>query len=148
MEHISDAEYAAYIGKNPLAYLDKFKSFDQIGGAFKITWRWSAFFLTFWWCLYRKLYLWALVMLVITVIPYFNFIFMIAAGCAANYLYYKQARSQITAVKNAQLDMDPLQAIGSIGGVNAWVMILAWIVYGLGAIGVIAAIVTGAMMHQ
>ena len=63
-------------------------------------------------------------------------------------LYYKQARSQITAVKNAQIDMDPLQAIGSIGGVNAWVMILAWIVYGLGAIGVIAAIVTGAMMHQ
>ncbi len=148
MEPISDAEYAAYIGKNANAYLDAFKAFDQNGGAFKISWRWSAFFLTFWWCLYRKLYPWALVLLVVTLIPYINFVFMLAAGAAANYLYYRQARTQIPAIKKARPDMHPLEAIAAIGGVNLWAAVIAWIVYGVCAAGIIAAMLLPSLVRQ
>ena len=50
-----DALYAVAVGaKKRDYYLERFRAFDAGGSA--ITWHWPAFFITFWWLLYRKLW--------------------------------------------------------------------------------------------
>jgi len=51
-------EFIVFTGENAHKYLPKFEKFN-IGGVdnFSITWHWPAFFVGFWWMLYRKLYL-------------------------------------------------------------------------------------------
>ena len=47
--------YRAAVGaKKAGYYLPKFNSFDQ--GQSKVTWNWPAFFVTFFWLLYRRMY--------------------------------------------------------------------------------------------
>ena len=58
---IAEKDFINFIGKKSHKYLPKFKKF-HIGGVdnFSITWNWPAFLFGFFWFLYRKLYLWAL----------------------------------------------------------------------------------------
>lgn len=148
MNTVSEKEFAAYIGPNAHLYLHKFQEFDELEGRFKLSWNWSACLFTFWWFLYRKLYPWALALLVLTVIPYLNILCMIAAGCAANHLYYRQAKSQIAAVKETYPDIDPLQAAAELGGVNRWVAILGGVFCGVVLLGVAAALITPMLLHK
>ncbi len=59
---LNEEDFIAFVGSNAPKYLEKFKKF-RIGGVdnFVATWHWPAFLAGFWWMLYRKLYLWALV---------------------------------------------------------------------------------------
>jgi Tfp pilus assembly protein PilE len=56
--HYSNKDfYQAFIGeKNQQYYLQKFQQFDQDGKT-SATWHWPAFFITFYWLLYRKMWL-------------------------------------------------------------------------------------------
>jgi type IV pilus assembly protein PilA len=49
------ADYEAAIGPNSGYYLKYFEQFD--GGESKASWHWPAFFVNSWWCLYRKMWL-------------------------------------------------------------------------------------------
>ena len=63
---LTDEDYTTFIGKNADKYLTKFKKFNVSGvDNFSATWHWPAFFVGFWWMLYRKLYLWALLYFVV-----------------------------------------------------------------------------------
>lgn len=95
---------------------------------FAATWHWPAFFVGFWWLLYRKMYLWALVCLVMLAIPYSNVAAWIALAIGANYLYYRHAKNKIRAVKNARAIDDILPVLAELGGVNKWVPFLAVVV--------------------
>ena len=65
----SEAEYITFIGKNAETYLTTFRKFQVQGGdRFAVTWHWPAFLFPFFWLLYRKLYLWAILSLVWSVI--------------------------------------------------------------------------------
>jgi len=54
----SNNNYKTLLGpKNTNYYLSKFSSFDN--GGSRISWHWPAFFVSFWWLLYRKMWLFA-----------------------------------------------------------------------------------------
>ncbi|WP_457638579.1 DUF2628 domain-containing protein, partial [Persephonella sp.] len=48
-------KYRLFIGKNADYHIEKFKKFEETGGA--LSWNWAAFFLGIVWMLYRKMYL-------------------------------------------------------------------------------------------
>jgi len=138
---ISDEEYSAFIQQNAAVYVPKFRQF-MVGGIdnFTATWHWPAFFAGFPWLLYRKLYVWALIVFVVNLVPYVAFITSIAMGISANYLYYKHAREKITALKTASSSVSAA-TLAEVGGVNTWVVVVS-IVFGvLVLLAVVVAIV-------
>ena len=50
-----DALYRAVIGRNHEYYLERFRRFESAGKA-GASWHWPAFFITFFWMLYRKMW--------------------------------------------------------------------------------------------
>jgi hypothetical protein len=63
-------EIGLFVGKNAGYYKTIFRKFNIHGvETFAPTWNWSAFLCNFFWMLYRKLYLWALLWFVLTLIP-------------------------------------------------------------------------------
>jgi zinc-ribbon domain len=116
-------EIGLFAGKNAGYYMTIFRKFNIRGvETFAPTWNWAAFLFNFWWMLYRKLYLWALLWLLLTLIPVFGFAFWIAAGITGNYLYYRHATSKIREAKSMQ-PPDRLPAVlAELGGVNGWVI--------------------------
>lgn len=68
---VTENELAAFIGGKAQKYLRKFRKFSIDGiDRFSATWYWPAFLVGFWWLLYRKMYLWAFVYLILLMIPY------------------------------------------------------------------------------
>jgi hypothetical protein len=62
-------DYTAFIGKHAEKYLSTFEKFHVNGtDTFRLTWHWPAFFIPFWWMLYRKLYHWVWVVIVLLLI--------------------------------------------------------------------------------
>lgn len=58
-ENIQEYYEAAVVGyKNTDYYLSKFTRFDSEGSG--VSWNWPAFFISFYWLLYRKMWVWAL----------------------------------------------------------------------------------------
>lgn len=122
-------EIELFVGKNAGYYGTVFRKFNIRGQeTFTPTWNWSAFLFNFWWMLYRKLYLWSLLWLLLTFIPFFGLIFMIAAGISGNYLYYRHATSKIREAKSLQSPAQLPAVLTELGGVNGWVIPVAIVV--------------------
>ena len=93
---ITKKEFIDFIGPNADKYIEKFRKFNVTGvDQFSFTWHWPAFFVTFFWMFYRKLYLWALLVFILTYIPIAGLILMIVYGLTGNYLYYRHAKKKI-----------------------------------------------------
>jgi Tfp pilus assembly major pilin PilA len=139
---INDEDYALFIGKNSDKYLAKFKKFNLTGeDSFAATWHWPAFFVPFFWLLYRKLYLWALLVFIVGLIPYVGFAAMVVFGISANYLYYTHAKNKLLEVKTAQPPASDVQRVAAIarrGGVNSLVVIIPVVM--IPVIAILAAI--------
>lgn len=136
--NISDGDYIAFIGNNADKYIATFKKFNIAGvESFTPTWHWPAFFVSLWWMLYRKMYLWALAAFVISCIPYLGFIGMIVWGITGNYLYYKHVSSKIRALRDINPQGDLSTTLSQIGGVNKWVVAVAIVLTIIGIVVVI-----------
>ncbi len=119
---ISPDLLAAYVGPKAAFYLPRFKRFFDRDDGFATTWNWSAFFFTFWWLLYRKMYLWAVLCFALSM--FFSpghLVLMIVCGFLGNYLYYRQARQQVIDAGRLYETRDPLAALAARGGVHRWV---------------------------
>jgi len=137
---ISDQDYIAFIGNNAPKYIAKFKKFNITGiENFTPTWHWPAFFVGFWWMLYRKLYLWSLVAFIVSCIPYVGFVGMVVWGVSGNYIYYKHVSSKIKTLRDINTYGDISSTLSQIGGVNKWVVVVAII---LTAIGILVILMT------
>ncbi len=135
-------EYDTFIGNNADKYLPKFKKFNINGiDSFSVTWHWPAFFVPFYWMLYRKLYLWALLVFVLSAIPFVNFILMIVFGFTGNYIYYKHAKKKLLEISlpPSFTDIQKAVNIARQGGTNSVAVILAPILL-LTVVGILAAI--------
>lgn len=122
-------EVGLFVGKNAETYKAKFRKFEVRGvETFAPTWNWAAFLFTFWWMLYRKLYLWAILWLLLTFIPYFGLVFWIAAGITGNYLYYRHVMTRIRDARSAQPPHQLPAVLAELGGVNEWVIPVAIVV--------------------
>jgi hypothetical protein len=143
---ISDEEYKAFIGKNAEKYIRKFKKFAEKGDKFRLTWHWPAFFFTSFWLLYRKLYIWGIIVFLLSVcgirvgigIGIVNIIFAIVG----NYIYYRHAKSKIIKAKLAIAPGggDLLSTLSRIGGVWKFAWVLAILLWILPIFGIIVAI--------
>jgi hypothetical protein len=99
---VTEEEFSSFIGKNAENYIRKFRKFNVDGvDKFALTWNWPAFFFGFWWLLYRKLYVWALISFLLLIIPYWFFLSSFVYGAIANYIYYKHVKKKITQKKKA-----------------------------------------------
>jgi hypothetical protein len=99
---VTEQEISSFIGKNAENYIQKFKKFNVDGAdKFSWTWHWPAFFFGFWWLLYRKLYVWALIAFLLLMIPYWFFLNSFVYGVIANYIYCKHVKKKITQKKKA-----------------------------------------------
>ena len=109
--------------------MDRFKKFN-LGGTdvFALTWNWAAFWGGFGWMLYRKMYMWATIAFVLTLIPHLGLIAWIAVGAVANYLYYQHAKHKILEIKTMHPTVDISGYLSQAGGINKWVPIAAIII--------------------
>ncbi len=78
--------------------------------------------------LYRKMYMWATIAFVLTLIPHLGLIAWIAVGAVANYLYYQHAKSKILEIKTMHPTVDISGYLSQVGGINKWVPIAAIII--------------------
>lgn len=162
----SDEEYyKAFIGpKNQDYYLHHFSSFDQRGKV-RETWHWPSFFVTFYWLLYRKMWVNALLYFFL---PYAFLIVVgilgLVAGSAsaipialgylaymagifillpmyANGIYYKHCKKVIADVRAKTPDTQrQLGELSGKGGTSSIVIILLLIFGFVAVIGILAAI--------
>lgn len=126
---ITREDFVHFIGDDADKYLTKFRKFYADGrDKFAFTWHWPAFFFTFIWMAYRKLYGWALALFLLNFIPFLGFFFWVIFGLTGNYLYYKYTKKKILNLKTTQTFSDSNQmvvALRKIGGVNVGAMGLA-----------------------
>ncbi len=117
---VTEDDLVLFVGKNADKYLDSFRKFTRNGeDSFAATWHWPAFFFSFWWFMYRKMYVWLLIFLLLGLIPAAGLFAMIGFGISANYLYYKHAKKKIAALKvQTSSEVDRAVAIARAGGVN------------------------------
>lgn len=137
---VSEEEFAAFVGKNTDKYLGPFRKFAQDGDSFSATWHWPAFFFTFWWLIYRKMYLWLLALVLLGCVPYVGLLVMVGFGISAKYLYYRHAKKKILELKSQTAsDADRAAAIARAGGVNNVAVVLIPIAI-VAIVGILAAI--------
>ena len=138
---ITDNEYATFIGRNSDKYLAKFKKFSVIGkDNFTATWHWSAFFFGPFWMLYRKLYVWAVVALVVLFIPWANLFFSVAWGIVGHYLYYKHAKNKIEEFKVSASPENLAPVLAQVGGVHIWLLKVYMALWIIAVLGIMLAI--------
>ena len=122
-------EVGIFVGKNADYYKMQFRKFNVRGvETFAPTWNWCAFLFTFWWMLYRKLYLWAFLWLLLTFVPFFGFLFWVAAGIVGNYLYFRHVNARIRDARSVQPSHQLPAVLRELGGVNEWIIPVAIVV--------------------
>ena len=131
-------------------YMEQFRNFgDRTSPRFALTWHWPAFLLDpFFWFLYRKMYLYAALYLVLPVIFAFltgdimvGFVFRVVAGASANYLYCWHIKDHLNSIRKQTGFHRPIpqDVIRDTGGVQPYVFALAILLH----LFVLFAILTG-----
>lgn len=135
---LTKEDFAAFVGTNSEKYLTKFAKFN-IGGIdfFRATWHWPAFFVPFWWLLYRKIYGWAILAFLTAWIPFIGCYWAIMA----NYIYYRHAKKKLLEIKQLYPAPETQRAVITLrGGVGNAALIFALIIGLIMVIGILAAI--------
>ncbi len=140
-EAVSEQDMALFIGKNVDKYLDTFRKFNRRGeDSFALTWHWPAFFVGFWWMIYRKLYAWAIVILVLGFVPYLGLLMMFIFGLTGNYIYYNHVKKKLLELKTRPgTDIQHAAVVAREGGVNNVAVVLAPLII-IAVVAILAAI--------
>jgi len=137
-----EEDLTVFIGKNSDRYLAKFRNFTANGeDSFCVTWHWPAFFVPFFWMLYRKLYGWAVLAFFLGWLPYIGIISHIVFGMTANYLYYQNARKKLSELKaRPSSEIQRAADLARAGGVNNAAVVIAVVLLSIAMVGILAAI--------
>ena len=120
---ISADEILTFVGNNSEYYVRNFSKFTVAGTEnFTMTWNWSTCCFTFFWMLYRKMYMQAAITFVIFWLPGINIILHVVAGVVGNYLYYKHSKDKIAEIRAIQAQQNLYPVLQQVGGVNSWVI--------------------------
>ena len=131
---VSEEDFADFIGNNAVTYFRKFRKFHiNDPNRFAVTWNWPAFFFTYIWFVYRKMYAWAGLILIAgfgveTFLPFMIPFWVIALGMSANFFYFRHARRIILELKATQpfANRQEMSEVLNIkGGVNKWILAIA-----------------------
>jgi hypothetical protein len=133
---IAAEELTAYIGPRADRYRRSFERFTRTGATrFTLSWNNPAAFAGMWWYLYRKMYGWALLDFVLSVLLgwtlFVPILWGVARAVTGDYLYFLQADRRIRAARPISsaagapaANAVHLARLAAEGGVNAWV---AWV---------------------
>ncbi|HYA87298.1 MAG TPA: hypothetical protein VEI57_09580 [Nitrospirota bacterium] len=144
LSSVTMQDYAVFVGKNSDKYLSKFAKFS-IGGIdnFTATWHWPAFFLSFWWLAYRKIYGWAILAFFLSIIPIVGFIAGFMWAMVANYIYYIHAKKKLLKIKQLHLAPETQKAMITVtGGVGSAPWVISAIMVIIAIIAILAVIAT------
>jgi len=126
-------ELTAYIGPKAERYRPRFERFTRTGTTrFEFSWNNPAAFAGVWWYLYRKMYGWALLDFVLSVLLgwtlFVPILWGVARAVTGDYLYFLQADRRIREARPLSsapgapaADAAHLARLAAEGGVNAWV---------------------------
>ena len=129
-------ELTAYIGPRAERYRTRFERFTRTGTTrFELSWNNPAAFFGLWWYLYRKMYGWALLDFVLSVLLgwtlFVPILWGVARAVTADYLYFLQADRKIREARPISSASDApatnalhLARLAAEGGINTWV---AWV---------------------
>ncbi len=108
---------AQFVGVNLDAYLPKFDKFQQGGTPhFVFTWHWPAFFVPFFWAIYRKLWVWSVIILVSGI--FLPLVSNLVWGSIANYIYYRHSLKKINKIRQAHLSNELDELVPQAGGTS------------------------------
>lgn len=101
---------------------------------FNLTWSWWAFFFTWAFFLYRKMYIPAFIFFVLnlalTAIPFSGLIISIIAGASAFYFYTSKFYSDLQKADYQNRSLEEVtKDLVKLGGYHTWVTVFALIVY-------------------
>lgn len=142
---ITDQELSAVVGSRADYYLRKWSLIDPEKPLVKGTWNWPAFFFTIFWFLYRKMYLYAIVLVIVDLVAVLlsyrgsvmGIIVSVLSGRMANGLYFMFAKNRIRKIKSTHPNREKqLSTIASQGGTSVPSWIIGAIVYVAVAIGI------------
>lgn len=117
----------SFVDTNVDYYHGQFQKFGPPGElSFKLTWHWPAFFFFFLWALYRKIWLWAGLYLVIGAVlmtianpGIISLVWLLVWPMSANYLYYRYVISAVrTSLEDRGVDRTSLASHFRQGGVS------------------------------
>ena len=122
--------------KNSHYYLKQFELLENDRKKYKVSWNWAAFFAGPLWALYRKMYVWCLVIFILNKLLgtlggdaslLFNILILIVPNMVfalyANVLYRNHLCVKISkAIKINKTDSELLSSLKQQGGVNMWVV--------------------------
>ena len=157
--------YRAVIGpSNQGYYLSRFSRFDKSGGA-GVSWNWPAFFVTFYWLLYRKMWLSALLYLILPNLVFFligvvgslagtsanaltgvaSLVVLVALFVVppmyANALYYRHCAKKIAEARAASPDLQrQLGELSGKGGTSNIALIIVFVFMAVFVLGILAAV--------
>lgn len=125
---VNENEVASFIGNNAYYYIRKFNNMTSSGST--ASWNWASFFLSTYWCFYRKMYGlgWILlgINLVLKLLGGFGSVVSLAIsitlGIKGNNIYMKYVYKEINAAKYMD-DYDKQKRLQSKGGTNSGVPI-------------------------
>jgi hypothetical protein len=123
-----------YIGKNITYYSDKFHELRVLNK--QTSWNWAAFLVPTYWCIYRKLYGYGFVLLLISLPLYHfglfgdavNIVIRIFLGLFANYIYMERIEhlvSEATYLEGSKKQ----QHLNNNSGVSPLTLVLVMIIY-------------------
>ena len=117
-----EAEYASYIGNKADVYIGKFRKYRKTNGiGYALTWHWPAFFFTYYWFFYRRLYVAGVLFMLLIMTPIVNVLTAVAAGFSANYLYFRHIKSRVDRFKRNYPDLRDRElhkGLAEIGGTS------------------------------
>lgn len=121
---VIDPEISLYIGSKSEYYIDRFTQLKQQKKF--ISWNWFAFIISPFWCLYRKLYIPGIIILMLDVVllliggafsSVLSIIIAVAAGLSANYFYMYDLERRMEEGKNLP-EQQKIQYIDKNSDVN------------------------------
>jgi len=135
-------------------YQNAFSKFN-INGIDNMRWHWSwwAFFGGAAFLLYRKQYIPALILFIVSLllssIPIVPLIVAVLTGGYATYFVYKGYKSKLSEIEaNISDEQIRVSTMRQIGGYHSWVAWVYIVLVGLGLLGVISAVMIPAMAVQ
>ena len=136
---LTSEELTAYVGPRAERYRSRFERFTRTATTrFALSWNNGAAFAGLWWYLYRKMYGWALVDFVLSVVfgwtLFVPILWGVARAVTADYLYFLQADRKIREarpISSAEglptANAGHLARLAVEGGVHAWI---PWVAIG------------------
>lgn len=93
-------ELEAFVGENFGAYRELFHRLLHSGKKYDFRWNWPAFLLTLPWLLYRKMYIYAAILVVLAIIPIpgLGFVMALLLGALGHSIYYHHCNKQLSKV--------------------------------------------------